>query len=122
MLRKIEGRRKKGTPNMRLIDSLKEAMGMSLQELSRPIADKTLWTSLILRGQGVRADSKHMSYTCFFMKGTVMEKMLSFHKRSFHYDTGKWTGPQVSRRMEARTNKSKMDQVLGKSREAGDYF
>lgn len=57
----------KGTPNMRLIDSLKEAMGMSLQELSRAIADRTLWTSFIHRGQGVRVGSTaHVIHLLFY--------------------------------------------------------
>lgn len=32
---------------MRWIDSLKEMIGMSLQELSRVAEDRTLWASLI---------------------------------------------------------------------------
>lgn len=44
MLEKIEGSRKRGRPNVRWIDSLKEAIGMSLQELSRAV-DRTLGTS-----------------------------------------------------------------------------
>ena len=35
MLGKVEGSRKRGRPNMRWIDSIKEAIGMSLQELNR---------------------------------------------------------------------------------------
>lgn len=38
MLGKIEGR-----PNMKWIDSIKEAIGMSLQELHRAVEDRTLW-------------------------------------------------------------------------------
>ena len=41
---KVEDSRERGRPNLRWIDSIKEAIGMSLQELSR-----TLWTSLIHR-------------------------------------------------------------------------
>lgn len=35
MLRRIEGSRKKGRPNMKCVGSIKRAIGMSLQELSR---------------------------------------------------------------------------------------
>ena len=34
---------------MRWIDSIKEAIGMSLQELSRAAEDRASWTSLIHR-------------------------------------------------------------------------
>lgn len=44
---KIECSRKRGIPNMKLVDSIKEAIGMSLQEMSRAVEDRTLWTSLI---------------------------------------------------------------------------
>ena len=44
---KVEGRRTRGRPNRRWIDSLKEAVGMSLQKLSRAAGDRTLWTALI---------------------------------------------------------------------------
>ena len=49
MLGKVEGSRKRGRPNMRWIDSIKEAIGMSLQKLSRAVEDRRLWTSLIHR-------------------------------------------------------------------------
>lgn len=45
MLRKIEGSRGRGSPNMRRIGSIKEAKSMSLQEPSRPMR-----TSLIHYG------------------------------------------------------------------------
>lgn len=48
MLGKIGSSRKR-RPNTRWIDSIKEARGMSLQELIRAVKDRTLWTSLILR-------------------------------------------------------------------------
>lgn len=47
MLRKMEGSRKRGRARKRWINSLKEATGMSLQELSRAVEDTTWWTSLI---------------------------------------------------------------------------
>ena len=46
MLGKVEGSRKR-RPNMRWIDSIKEAIGMSLEELSRAVEDRTLWAALI---------------------------------------------------------------------------
>ena len=49
MLGKVEGSRKRGRPNMRWIDSIKAAMGIGLQDLSRAVEDRTLWTSLIHR-------------------------------------------------------------------------
>lgn len=49
MLGKIEGSRKRVRPNRRWIDSIKEARGRSLQELSRVIEDWMLWTSLFHR-------------------------------------------------------------------------
>ena len=47
MLEKIEGSKQRGKPNMRWMDSRKESIGMSLQELSRAVKDRTLWTSAI---------------------------------------------------------------------------
>ena len=41
MLGKVEGSRKRGAPNMRWIDSIKGAMGMSLWELRRAVEDIT---------------------------------------------------------------------------------
>lgn len=48
MLRKLGGGKNRGRTNMR-IDSIKLAIGMSLQELSRVVEDRTLWTRLIHR-------------------------------------------------------------------------
>lgn len=47
MLGKIEGCKKRGKPNLRGTDSIKEAIDTSLQELSRAIGDRTSWTPLI---------------------------------------------------------------------------
>ena len=44
-----EGSRKGGRPGMRWTDSIKEAIGRSLQELSRAVGNRTLWTPLIDR-------------------------------------------------------------------------
>ena len=43
----LEGSGKRGRPNRRWVDSVKEAPGMNPQELSRAVEDRTLWTSLI---------------------------------------------------------------------------
>lgn len=49
MLGKIEDNRKRETTNLRWVDSIKETIGLSLQELSRAIEDSTLKTWLIHR-------------------------------------------------------------------------
>lgn len=49
MLGKTEGSRKSGSPNMRWIDFIKVALGLSLHELSRAVEDGTLCASLIHR-------------------------------------------------------------------------
>lgn len=41
--------RKRGRPNMRWIDSIKEAIDMCLQDLSRAVENRTLWSLLIHR-------------------------------------------------------------------------
>ena len=52
MLNKLEGSKKKGSPNMRWTDSMKGGIGMSPQELSRDIEDRMLGTSLFHRVDG----------------------------------------------------------------------
>ena len=47
MLEKVEDSRKTGRPNMRWIDSIKEAIGTIFLKLRRATEDRTLWTSLI---------------------------------------------------------------------------
>ena len=49
ILGKIEGSRKKRSPNIRWIRSTKKAIGMSLKEVGGAAEDRTLWTSLIHR-------------------------------------------------------------------------
>ena len=61
MMGKIEGSGKR--PNRRWIDFIKEALGMSLQELSRAAEDRTLWTSLTRGFPRVRADQQHITHT-----------------------------------------------------------
>lgn len=46
---KTEASRKSGNTNMRQINSLEEAAGLSSQEPSRAFEDKTFWGSLIHR-------------------------------------------------------------------------
>ena len=46
MLEKVEGSRKR-RPNMRWIDSLKEAIELSLEEPSKAVEDRTFCRSLI---------------------------------------------------------------------------
>lgn len=49
LLGKLDGSRKRGRANTRYIDSTEEAIGVSLQEPSRAVEDRTPWTSLIHR-------------------------------------------------------------------------
>ena len=49
VLEKMECSSNRGRLPMRCIDSIQEAIGMMLQELSRAFEDRTLWTSLIRR-------------------------------------------------------------------------
>ena len=44
MLANTEGSRKRGGPNMRWTDTIKEVTGMSPQELSGAIESRTFWT------------------------------------------------------------------------------
>ena len=57
MLETMGSSRKDGRPNVRRIDNIKEAVGVSLQELSRAGEDRTLGTSLIHKSPGVGAKS-----------------------------------------------------------------
>ena len=47
MLGKVEGSRKRGRANTRWADSLKGTTGLSPQELSRAVEDRTFWRLLI---------------------------------------------------------------------------
>ena len=49
MFGKIEGSRKRGRPNIRLVDSIKEVTATRLQQLSRATEDRAWWTSPIHR-------------------------------------------------------------------------
>lgn len=47
MLGKIEDSNKRRRGNMRETDSVKEAIGLSLQELGRGMEDRMMWASFI---------------------------------------------------------------------------
>ena len=53
---KVEGSRKTGRPNMRWVNSIKEAIGMSLQELSRAVEDRCCGHHSFIKPLGVRAN------------------------------------------------------------------
>ena len=56
MLGNVDSSRKRGGPNMRWMDSLRQATGLRLQELSRAVEDRTLLTTHIHRVAGVGAN------------------------------------------------------------------
>lgn len=49
MQEKNEGGRKRGRANMRWLDSMKEAITLSLQDRNKAVNDRTFWTILIYR-------------------------------------------------------------------------
>lgn len=53
MLRKIEGSRKRERPFATWTDSVKEAVSIRLQELSRAVEYRTWWTSLFIGLLGI---------------------------------------------------------------------
>lgn len=57
MLGKTEGSRRRGRPRTRWSDSMKEARGTSLQELSGAVEDRTWWPSFTHRGARSRTES-----------------------------------------------------------------
>lgn len=57
MLGKIESGRKRGKTNMRYTDSIKKAMGTSVQEKNRAVGDKNHGHHLFSESPGVRANS-----------------------------------------------------------------
>ena len=63
MLGKVEDVRERGRANMRWIDLMKEAIGTSLQELSRAVEDGTRWTALVhtVASSGVGTDLMHIT-------------------------------------------------------------
>ena len=56
MLGKVEGSRKRGCPNKRWIDSTQEAIGMSLQKLSRAVRTGHCGQHSFIGWPGVGAD------------------------------------------------------------------
>ena len=57
MVGKTEGCRKRGKSAMGWMDSIKEATGKSLQELSRAVEGRTRWNHSFKGSPGVTADS-----------------------------------------------------------------
>ena len=67
MLETMGSSRKDGRPNVRRIDNIKEAVGVSLQELSRAGEDRTVWTSVMHSVPEVGVHVKHThthTHTC----------------------------------------------------------
>lgn len=76
ILGKTGGSRKGGRPSMKWIDSIKEAIGMSLQELSRAIQDRNLWT---LGQQEWKPTQWHVTHNKNHEEQSVVQKSKFFN-------------------------------------------
>ena len=68
MLGKVEGSKKRGRPRMRQIDSIKEFMGMSLQELKGAVEDRTAHVTHSQHCQELELIQKHTTDTYNLIK------------------------------------------------------
>lgn len=97
-LGKIEGSRETGRPNMRQIDSMKEAIGVSPQELSRAVKNRTLWTSVM---RWVVRSQKRLNSTLTTTSPHGTWAVLYF---LFNFLAWEWTQPHLT------TSSDKIDQ------------
>lgn len=87
ILGKTESSRKRERPNIRWIDSIKEARGVNMQELSRAVKDTTLWTPLILRFASSQSQLNGTEHTsiCLDLALTLTHPPLTSTPNEFSY-------------------------------------